>query len=376
MYVPELTNSILSDSEMSVTFDKSLGLDMSDYDSVIGNIYVGNQYVYPHKDTTESKSARNYPVIVYTIGNNAGLGIVDNNQGKMTFANQYDKQWLPEKDKFKGYTNELKTKNGSIYTFGLDGKGRFELTHSTPMNNKKMKDFPPITLPNGKVVTKYTITLTFRRAQDLTSNVPNSPKKLQFEKGPTVDKAQSNELFDPSLPKVNIYAGTGENKELSNLANRPFTLQGVEYDNVEQYFQLQKFQTAGVLEFDYDSKNAQQISDKINEIADRIAKTKSGFEAKKLGGIRIAGTTLNEEFWNKINSSEMKKAIKASFEQNPKALEKLLATGNAEFTHIQESVKSKWRTEFPKLLMEVRQELRSDVNTKAQNNLDINNKCK
>jgi hypothetical protein len=162
----------------------SLGLDMSNYDSVIGNLYLDDQYVYPHKDTTESKTARNYPVIVYTIGNDAGLGIVDNNEGKMTFANQYDKQWLPEKEKLKGYTNELQTTNGSIYTFGLDGKGRFELTHSTPMNNKKMKDFPPITLPNGEVVTKYTITLTFRRAKDLEANTPISPIKLQ----PTISK--------------------------------------------------------------------------------------------------------------------------------------------------------------------------------------------
>jgi predicted NAD-dependent protein-ADP-ribosyltransferase YbiA (DUF1768 family) len=121
----------------------------------------------------------------------------------------------------------------------------------------------------------------------------------------------SLEMNNPTTDTVNIYAGTNENKELSNLASRPFTLQGVEYDNVEQYFQLQKFQTAGVLEFDYDAKNAQEIADKINKVADKIANTKSGFEAKKLGGTRITGTTLNEEFWNKINSSEMKKAIKA-----------------------------------------------------------------
>lgn len=169
--------------------------------------------------------------------------------------------------------------------------------------------------------------------------------------------------------KINIYAGTGENAELSNLADRPFTLQGVEYDNVEQYFQLQKFQTAGVLEFDYDAKNAQEIANKINKVADAIANTKNGFEAKKLGGTRIAGTILNEEFWNNINSSEMKKAIKASFEQNPKALQQLLATGNAELTHTQESVKSKWRTEFPKLLMEVRQELKPNI----ENNNDSPN---
>lgn len=193
-----------------------------------------------------------------------------------------------------------------------------------------------------------------------------------------IQKEIKGELFDSSLPKINIYAGTDENKELSNLADRPFTLQGVEYNNVEQYFQLQKFQTAGVLEFDYDAKNAQEIADKIHKVTNAIANTKSGFEAKKLGGTRITGTTLNEEFWNKINSSEMKTAIKASFEQNPKALQQLLATGNSELTHTQESTKSKWRTEFPKLLMEVRQELTQEQpiveETKKLNpNYDENN---
>jgi len=158
--------------------EKSLGIDMSNYDSVIGNLYLDDQYVYPHKDTTESVTARNYPVVVYTIGNDSGLGIVDNNNGKMTFANTYDTVYLPSGDKLTGYTNEILTKNGSIYTFGMNGKGRFELTHSTPTNSKKTQQFPPITLPNGQVVTNYTITLTFRRAADLIPNMPVSPARL------------------------------------------------------------------------------------------------------------------------------------------------------------------------------------------------------
>jgi hypothetical protein len=52
----------------------------------------------------------------------------------------------------------------------------------------------------------------------------------------------------------------------------------------------------------------------------------------------------------------MKALIKASFEQNPQAAQRLLDTGNATLTHIQD--KSKWKTEFPRLLMEVRDELR------------------
>jgi hypothetical protein len=52
----------------------------------------------------------------------------------------------------------------------------------------------------------------------------------------------------------------------------------------------------------------------------------------------------------------MKALLKLSFEQNPQALQRLLATGDATLTHTQD--KGKWRTEFPKLLMEVREELR------------------
>jgi hypothetical protein len=60
----------------------------------------------------------------------------------------------------------------------MNGKGRFELTHSTPTNSKKTQQFPPITLPNGQVVTNYTITLTFRRAQDLKPGMSATPNKV------------------------------------------------------------------------------------------------------------------------------------------------------------------------------------------------------
>lgn len=154
---------------------KAIGVDMSDYDSMIGNIYLPGQYVYPHRDTTESKSARNYPVIVYTIGNDAGLGIWDDNKGKMTFANTYDSRYAPGTLANNNPTSEVVTKNGTIYTFGMEGKGRFELVHTTPSTSKKSKAYPPITLPNGQVITNYTITLTFRRAADLTQAMPTAP---------------------------------------------------------------------------------------------------------------------------------------------------------------------------------------------------------
>jgi predicted NAD-dependent protein-ADP-ribosyltransferase YbiA (DUF1768 family) len=157
----------VSDLQPIITeIENNLGLDMSNYDAVIGNIYLPGQNVATHRDTTESLSARNYPVIVYTIGNNSGITIYENQNdpGSASFAG--DKQ------------TTIPTKNGSIYTFGMDGKGRFELAHDTPKKIKREQKFPAITLPNGTVVENYTITLTFRRAADLTEGMPDAPAKI------------------------------------------------------------------------------------------------------------------------------------------------------------------------------------------------------
>jgi hypothetical protein len=53
----------------------------------------------------------------------------------------------------------------------------------------------------------------------------------------------------------------------------------------------------------------------------------------------------------------MKELLLESFKQNPGALQRLLDTGNATLTHTQD--KSKCGTEFPKPLMEVRNEFKT-----------------
>ena len=231
----------------------ALGIDMSDYDSVIGNIYQPNEFIYPHKDVTESKSAQGYPVIVYTIGANAGLGIVDNNKGKMTFANQYDDRYLRGDEKLKGYTNEILTKDGSIYTFGLNGKGRFQLTHSTPINDAKVGDQLPITLPSGKVITNYTITLTFRRAADLEAGMPESPAKLSTGvpvsvKGINISTKSSDklgrELTNPNWGAKNIMDIEAEYKANASKKKAPDlnAEEALRYDmNLMYKLQMKKF---------------------------------------------------------------------------------------------------------------------------------------
>ena len=154
--------------------EDNLGMDMSGYDSAIVNIYEGKEHIYPHKDTSEDVTAEGYPVVVYSMGNDSSLGIWDDNKGKMTFAHKYRE---PGYGPYKGMkpTNEVLTQNGSIYTFGMNGNGRFALTHTTPTNANRTQDFPPITMPDGRVVTKYTVTVTFRRAAPLESGMPVKP---------------------------------------------------------------------------------------------------------------------------------------------------------------------------------------------------------
>jgi ribA/ribD-fused uncharacterized protein len=156
---------------------------------------------------------------------------------------------------------------------------------------------------------------------------------------------------------VNIYAGTNENTELSNFANRPFSYKGREYKNVEQAFQHQKLMTS--------APNGVSSNYLNNEVGQKILAAKTGAEAKKLGR-QIK--KLNTIAWDRISTSIMKDLITASFEQNPGSLKRLLETGSAKLTHDQD--KGKWGELFPKILTEVRQELNGYQPTQQDSEVD------
>lgn len=119
---------------------------------------------------------------------------------------------------------------------------------------------------------------------------------------------------------LNIYWGANENKELSNLADRPFTYKGDKFRSVEHAYQTYKSGS-------YDDQAFNSTARKP------VASKERGLDASKI----------------------MKELIIESFKQNPQALKKLLDTGNTPLTHIQG--KGFWKTEFPKIMMEVRNEM-------------------
>jgi ribA/ribD-fused uncharacterized protein len=161
---------------------------------------------------------------------------------------------------------------------------------------------------------------------------------------------------EQSSETINIYAGTGENADLSNFAVRPFTISGDKsessiriggnFQTVEGAFQAQKLVFSS-------------MSDDEKEAVKKRLETASGSQAKSIGR-KIKD--LNTVSWDKASSDIMKDLLLESFSQNPEALNKLLSTGDATLTHTQD--KGKWGTEFPKILMEVRELLRNRSNIK------------
>ncbi len=161
---------------------------------------------------------------------------------------------------------------------------------------------------------------------------------------PKIVEVNLKETPTIEVKSINIYS-TDKNgfESLSNMAIRPFRYNfGASYtdfNSVEQAYQAAKYQYT-------DQSAANQ------KVEDAILESNNPFEIKQLGR---KFSKLDRKEWDKNSSRIMKDFIKESFRQNPKALAKLLSTGDAILTHTQDS--TKWKTEFPKLLMEVRDEL-------------------
>lgn len=142
--------------------ESKLGIDLSNYDAVLGNIYDNYSFIHQHRDTTESITAENYPVVVINLGANGHL--------------EYDKDTTSTYAEYKK-TGQLDLSNGGIYAFGVDGVNRFTFHHRIGQGLESENPLKPITLPDGTVLKNYRITLTFRRASDLEPGMPDNPNK-------------------------------------------------------------------------------------------------------------------------------------------------------------------------------------------------------
>lgn len=246
------------------------------------------------------------------------------------------------------------------------------------------------------------------KLEELNSQFPKLPPKLfrdyvsrwQYEYGrkgeiPTKDeliglitKVSDNwaDYINSNEIKVtNIYDSANQNTILSNFANRPFFLTDLnrgtadeqalfsllhpvlEYEHlvfssVEQAFQIMKMLLPSMQEFTPEALangiTAEERAriDKADAIVEKMKKANNPSTLKRLGATRGILTDSELQIWDSNKKAIMKTLIRASLKQNPKTLQALLATGNSSLTHIQD--RSMWRTQFPIILEELREEFR------------------
>jgi hypothetical protein len=133
---------------------KATGVDMTNYDGAIINLYEANSFISAHNDVDESKSAINYPVIGVNIGGTGNLSIESRD----------------------GSPKQLDLKAGTGYVFGVDGVNR-EVWHRT-LPKAQDSFLPELTTQlDGKTYNpgSYRVTITMRRVMPLQPGMPNKP---------------------------------------------------------------------------------------------------------------------------------------------------------------------------------------------------------
>jgi hypothetical protein len=133
---------------------KATGVDMTNYDGAIINLYEATSFISSHNDVDESRSAINYPVIGVNIGGTGNFSIESRD----------------------GNPKQLDLKAGTGYVFGVNGVNR-EVFHRT--FPKTQDSFLPelTTKIDGKTYEpgSYRITITMRRVMPLQEGMPNKP---------------------------------------------------------------------------------------------------------------------------------------------------------------------------------------------------------
>jgi predicted NAD-dependent protein-ADP-ribosyltransferase YbiA (DUF1768 family) len=171
------------------------------------------------------------------------------------------------------------------------------------------------------------------------------------------DNMENLKFLPNKNEKINIYAGSNENADLSNFAIRPFTI-NVETSSGNKQYTFQSVEQGFHFHKAVIANNSQ--------IAAQILKTTNGGTLRNLtnrNNLKLTPEQVKE--WDNTSKSIMLNLMYDSYIQNPQAAQKLLTTGNAIITHTQDN--TRWKTDFPQVVMTVRDMLREESqNLKSQ----------
>lgn len=171
---------------------KATGVDMTNYDGAIINLYEKDTFISSHNDVDESKSAIKYPVIGINLG------------GKGNFSIE---RLGPE-------NAMLDLQAGTGYVFGVDGINRevWHRTFPTPQDSF----LPELTTKiDGKTYPagSYRVTITMRRVMPLTEGMPEAPSVVSTQS--STQPAASIKNF------LELYTSEEQNNILKSLRNDP-----------------------------------------------------------------------------------------------------------------------------------------------------------
>lgn len=169
---------------------KATGIDATNYDGAIINVYPKDGFISAHNDVDESATAINYPVLVLNIGGDGSLSVegAESQKAQKGYAQ-------------KEYTN-TSLESGDAYVFGENGANR-DVYHRT------LPSFVKGTLPElniqGKIIpaNSYRITITLRRVKPLEPGMPIAPTAAKNLKTAS-SKLTFNMLPFTSLEKQTI----------------------------------------------------------------------------------------------------------------------------------------------------------------------------
>ena len=221
---------------------------------------------------------------------------------------------------------------GAVATINLGGTSKISIKNKKTGKQieRNVLDGDLYVMPDGTFQTENLHAVGPADAPRISMTFRHIPKSV-------LEKLKSKDATKKETPKtLNIWHGTGENAELSNLALRPFIFEGKGFASVEHAYQTTK-------------------SGYINKETYDNPKWLEG--GVKIQGKRLANTKDN---WN---VALMEYLMKESFDQNEKAKQKLLDTGDAILTHNQD--KTVWNELFPKILMEIRESYKREKNFKG-----------
>jgi hypothetical protein len=153
---------------------KATGVDMTDYDGAIINLYEKDTFISAHNDVDESKSAIKYPVIGINLGGKGNFSI----------------------ERIPG-AGQLNLEAGTAYVFGVDGVNRevWHRTFPTPQDSF----LPELTTKiDGKTYPagSYRVTITMRRVKSIRPGMPTAPSIVSTQPADTRDLTSISETIE------------------------------------------------------------------------------------------------------------------------------------------------------------------------------------